>query len=92
MIKIDLCDANSGRLRKDWRLIMQEQFDKSEFKSMLKTKFGIWKVRTFEPKPDGIFYVLAICDECQMKAMVKAESILSKGASCYHCKASGKER
>ncbi len=92
MIKIDLCDSSSTRLRKDWRLIMQEKFDESEFKSLLKTKLGIWKVRTFEPKADGIFYVLAICDECQMKSMVKVESIVSKGASCSHCKASGKEQ
>jgi hypothetical protein len=92
MIKIDLCDSTSGRLRKDWKLIMQEQFDKSEFKRFLKTKHGIWKIRTFEPKPDGIFYVFAICDVCQMKALVKIESVMSKGTSCAFCKSSGKEQ
>jgi hypothetical protein len=70
---------------------MREKFEQSPYKDLLKTKVGIWKVRTLEePKADGIFYFLAICDECQMKSVVKADEVLTNKARCYHCKAGSK--
>lgn len=78
---------DAGILRKDWRLIMQEQFDESIYKPMLKTKYGIWKIRQFVPKDDGFFYLACICDHCQMKTVIQATAVLSKKAYCRFCKA-----
>ena len=83
--KADVWDLYSGQLRQDWRLVQQEYFNKSKYKSMEKKKVGGFKVRVLQPNEDGLLYMTAICDTCQMKAIFSVRSLCFKTAVCHFC-------
>ncbi len=83
--KADVWDQYSGLLRSDWRLVQQEYFDKSKYKSIERKKIGAFKVRILYPHDDGFLYMTAICDNCQMKAIFSVRSLYFETARCRHC-------
>ena len=83
--KADVWDLYSGQLRNDWRLVQQDYFDKSKYKSMEKKAVGDFKVRILYPHEDGFLYMTAICSTCQMKAIFSVRSLYFNTAICRFC-------